>query len=116
MQLVLLIRHLDQQKQVSIEEWGEAEAQYIKQTSLIHDLVMDEEIDLACITKTWATGEADVNLRVLCPPRFQCVTPTIAGGVERRSCCGLQKQHDAYHELCSAADWSGIPVLDVGLL
>lgn len=29
-------------------------------TSLIHNLIMDVEIDPACITETWVTGRMDV--------------------------------------------------------
>lgn len=37
-------------------------------TTIIHDVIMDEEIDLACITETWVSREDDINPSLVCPP------------------------------------------------
>lgn len=34
------------------------------------NLIVDEGIDPACVTKAWVTGEADVNLQMQYPPDF----------------------------------------------
>lgn len=38
----------------------------------LHNLIMDEEIDLARITETWATDMEDVNAQSLCPWFLVC--------------------------------------------
>ena len=39
-------------------------------TALIHDVILDEGADLACITETWVGEEGGVPLSQLCPPGY----------------------------------------------
>lgn len=39
-----------------------------KLTHLVHNLIVDEGADLACIAKAWLREEEDVNLSLLCLP------------------------------------------------
>lgn len=66
-------------------------------TSLMYDLIMDEEIGLACITETRTTGEEGVNLQALCPPGFGVKHQL---RLEGRGHSGLQKEHNACCETC----------------
>lgn len=43
---------------------------YKSKTHLIHDLILDEGIDLACINETWVDNGVDVIRSLLCPPGF----------------------------------------------
>ena len=38
--------------------------------SLIHDLIMAEEADLACVNETWVGEQGGVGLTQLCPPGY----------------------------------------------
>lgn len=39
-----------------------------KMIHLIHDLIVDGEVELAGITETWLRSGVDVSLSLLCPP------------------------------------------------
>ncbi|KAF7235047.1 Vomeronasal type-2 receptor 26 [Varanus komodoensis] len=52
-------------------------------SSLIHDMIVDEGADLACITETWVGEGGDVALSQLCPPGYlvqHCSRPEGRGG------------------------------------
>ena len=54
-------------------------------TALIHDIILDEGADLACITETWVGEESGVPLSQLCLPGYlvqhQCRSEGWGGGV-----------------------------------
>ena len=54
-------------------------------TALIHDVILDEGTDLACITETWVGEESGVPFSQLCPPGYsvqhQCHSEDQGGGV-----------------------------------
>ena len=37
---------------------------------VIHDLILEEDADLACITETWIGGEGGPPLALICPPGY----------------------------------------------
>ena len=39
-------------------------------TQVIHDLILEEDADLACITETWINGEGGPPLALICPPGY----------------------------------------------
>lgn len=55
-------------------------------TILIHGVMVDEVIDLACITKAW----------------FWCPASALGHGAGSRCCCGLSENHPAHGKTCSA--------------
>ncbi|XP_061476577.1 uncharacterized protein LOC133381454 [Rhineura floridana] len=69
------------------------------QISLIHDLIVDEAADLACITQTWVGEQGGVSLSQLCPPGYlvqhQGRSEGQGGGVAvvYRSSISLSKHH-----------------------
>uniref|UniRef100_A0A803TC32 Reverse transcriptase domain-containing protein n=1 Tax=Anolis carolinensis TaxID=28377 RepID=A0A803TC32_ANOCA len=49
-------------------------------TSFIQDLILDEHVDLACITETWLDEMGGVNLTQLCPPGYSVQHQPRSGG------------------------------------
>lgn len=79
---------------------------------LIHDLILDEDVDLACISETWVGAEDDVALCFMSSPPQPQVSGygTSWGWRNRYLChCGLYIYHSTNHETCSVAVGSGMP-------
>lgn len=58
-------------------------------TTLIPDLITDEELDLACIIETWGSRGGDVNLSLLGPLAFESGHLPEVGGAGRQRRCSL---------------------------